>query len=60
MPTLGVQELLIILLIVFFVFGAKRLPELGKGIGSAIKNFKGAINQKEEKELQENKEKENS
>ncbi|MCH2695587.1 MAG: twin-arginine translocase TatA/TatE family subunit [Acidobacteriia bacterium] len=60
MPTLGIQELLIILLIVFFVFGAKRLPELGKGIGSAIKNFKGAINQKEEKELQENKEKENS
>ena len=60
MPTLGIQELLIILLIVFFVFGAKRLPELGKGIGSDIKNFKGAINQKEEKELQENKEKENS
>ena len=60
MPTLGIQELLIILLIVFFVFGAKRLPELGKGIGSAIKNFKGAINQKEEKELQENNEKENS
>ena len=60
MPTLGIQELLIILLIVFFVFGANRLPELGKGIGSAIKNFKGAINQKEEKELQENKEKENS
>ena len=60
MPTLGIQELLIILLIVFFVLGAKRLPELGKGIGSAIKNFKGAINQKEEKELQENKEKENS
>ena len=51
MPTLGIQELLIILLIVFFVFGAKRLPELGKGIGSAIKNFKGAINQKEEKDL---------
>ena len=60
MPTLGIQELLIILLIVFFVIGDKRLPELGKGIGSAIKNFKGAINQKEEKELQENKEKENS
>lgn len=60
MPTLGVQELLIILLIVFFVFGAKRLPELGKGIGSAIKNFKGAINQKEEKELPESKEKESS
>ena len=60
MPTLGVQELLIILLIVFFVFGAKRLPELGKGIGSAIENFKGAINQQEEKELPESKEKKSS
>jgi len=60
MPTIGVQELLIILLIVFFVFGAKRLPELGKGIGEAIKNFKGAVTKKEEKELQENKENETS
>ena len=60
MPTIGVQELLIILLIVFFVFGAGRLPELVKGIGEAIKNFKGAVTKKEEKELQENKENETS
>ena len=37
---LGVPELAIILLIVFFLFGAKRLPEMGKGIGEGIKNFK--------------------
>ena len=42
MPSLGVPELLIILLIVILVFGASRLPELGKGIGKGIRNFKDA------------------
>jgi sec-independent protein translocase protein TatA len=37
---LGVPELLIILAIVILIFGASRLPELGKGIGRGIKNFK--------------------
>ena len=40
--SLGVPELLIILVIVILVFGASRLPELGKGIGKGIKNFKDA------------------
>ena len=39
---LGVPELLIILLIVLLIFGANKLPELGKGIGKGIKNFKDA------------------
>jgi sec-independent protein translocase protein TatA len=39
---LGIPELLIILLIVLLIFGANRLPELGKGIGRGIKNFKDA------------------
>jgi len=43
MPNLGLPELLIILLIVVLIFGANRLPQLGKGIGSAIKNFKDGI-----------------
>jgi sec-independent protein translocase protein TatA len=43
MPNLGLPELLIILLIVVLIFGASRLPQLGKGIGSAIKNFKEGI-----------------
>ena len=43
MPHLGFQELLIILLIVFFLFGAKRIPEMGKGIGEGIKNFKKSM-----------------
>jgi sec-independent protein translocase protein TatA len=51
---IGLPELIIILAIVFFLFGAKRLPEIGKGIGEGIKNFKGAM-KKEEKDLQETK-----
>lgn len=37
---LGSSELIIIAIIVFLLFGAKRLPEVGKGLGQAIKEFK--------------------
>ena len=40
---LGAQELIIIFAIVFLIFGAKRLPEIGTGIGKALKNFKGGM-----------------
>ena len=43
MPNLGLPELLIILVIVVLIFGANRLPQLGKGIGSAIRNFKDGM-----------------
>jgi sec-independent protein translocase protein TatA len=43
MGRLGVPELLIILLIVLVIFGASRLPQLGKGIGQGLKNFKESI-----------------
>jgi len=43
MGRLGLPELIIILLIVFVIFGANRLPGLGRGIGSAIKNFKDGM-----------------
>lgn len=39
---LGIQELIIILVIVVLIFGAGKLPELGSGIGKGIKNFKDA------------------
>lgn len=42
LPSLGLPELLIVLFIVILVFGASRLPELGKGIGKGIRNFKDA------------------
>lgn len=43
MPTLGVQELLIILLIVLVIFGASKLPQLGRGLGEGIRNFKKGV-----------------
>ena len=43
--TIGVPELLIILVIVILIFGSSRLPGLAKGMGSAIKNFKDGMNE---------------
>ncbi len=40
---LGLPELGIILLIVIVVFGASRLPQLGKGLGEGIRNFKSSV-----------------
>lgn len=46
---LGIPELLIILVIILIIFGAGKLPELGGGMGKAIRNFKrGVKDQKEE------------
>jgi sec-independent protein translocase protein TatA len=39
---LGMPELLVILFLVILIFGANRLPELGRGIGKGIRNFKDA------------------
>ena len=43
---MGTQELIIIFAIVFLIFGAKRLPEMGKGIGQAIRGFKTSMTEK--------------
>ncbi len=39
---LGIPELVIILFIIVLIFGATRLPEIGRGIGKGIRNFKDA------------------
>jgi sec-independent protein translocase protein TatA len=44
---LGIPELLVILAIIVLVFGASRLPELGRGIGKGIKNFKDATKEQD-------------
>jgi sec-independent protein translocase protein TatA len=40
---IGLPEMLIILIIIMLIFGASRLPEIGKGIGQGIKNFKASV-----------------
>jgi sec-independent protein translocase protein TatA len=40
---IGAQELLLILLIVLILFGAKRIPELAKGLGSGLREFRNAV-----------------
>ena len=44
------MHLLVILVISLLVFGPKKLPELGKGLGDGIRSFKGAMSQEQEKE----------
>lgn len=44
----GTTELLIVLAIVVVLFGARRLPELGSGVGKAIRNFKAGLSSKDE------------
>jgi len=39
------QELIVILLIVLIIFGANRLPQLGEGLGKAIKGFKKGLSE---------------
>ena len=43
MGRIGLPELVIILVIIIIIFGANRLPQLGRGIGSAIRNFKDGL-----------------
>lgn len=52
----GFQEIMIIMLLLVFVFGAKRLPEIGSGIGKGIKNFKKSLSDTEADKIEENKE----
>ena len=47
---IGMPELIIILVIILIIFGAGKLPEIGAGMGKAIKNFKGATADGEKKE----------
>jgi sec-independent protein translocase protein TatA len=48
---LGTGEIILIFLVVMVVFGASKLPQLGDGLGRAIKNFKRAVNSANEIEV---------
>ncbi len=43
MPHIGFQELLLIFLIVLVIFGASKLPQLGRGLGEGIRNFRKGV-----------------
>jgi sec-independent protein translocase protein TatA len=42
---IGMPEMIIILVIVLIIFGAGKLPEIGRGLGKGIKNFKSSVNE---------------
>ena len=46
---LGIPELIVILFIIILIFGASRLPEIGRGIGRGIRNFKDSVKEGPEK-----------
>ncbi len=41
--SLGIWEILLIVVVIALLFGGRKLPELGKGLGQGIKNFKNAV-----------------
>jgi len=47
---LGLPEMLLVLLIVVLIFGASRLPELGRGIGEGVRNLKQSLRDEPRKE----------
>jgi len=57
MPNIGPLELAIVLIIALVIFGPKRLPDLGRSLGSGMREFKDSITGKddEEKQLEETK-----
>ena len=48
MTGLGIWEIGLILLVVMFFFGAKRIPVIGRGLGEGIRNFKMALGKSDE------------
>ncbi|MDZ7759983.1 MAG: twin-arginine translocase TatA/TatE family subunit [Desulfovermiculus sp.] len=57
---IGIPELIIILAIVLVIFGANKLPEIGSGMGRAIRNFKKATDEPEEIDISSSKSKSSS
>jgi len=51
MGSIGMPELLIILVIALVVFGAGKLPQIGKNMGEAIRNFKDATSERKRIEI---------
>ncbi len=54
MGSFGLTEIIILFLIIVFLFGAKRLPDLFRAVGSSIKNLKKELNPEEESKQNDN------
>ncbi len=52
----GPMELLVIGLLILIIFGGKKLPQLGAGLGQGIRNFKESVTGKDEKQLEKSSE----
>jgi sec-independent protein translocase protein TatA len=48
--SLGIWEILLIVLVIAVLFGGKKLPQLGKGLGEGIKNFKNSLKRDPDKD----------
>ena len=51
---LGIPEILIILLVIMLIFGARRLPEIGSSLGRGIRTFKSALTGEDDKTREDN------
>jgi sec-independent protein translocase protein TatA len=53
-PRLGTGELIVILIIVVLIFGVNKIPQLGKGLGEGIRNFKSSLKAGQEEPTDKN------
>ena len=53
MPNIGTGEIILLLLIALLLFGAKRLPEIGRSLGTGMKEFKDSVTGKSQPETPE-------
>jgi len=51
--SLGIWEILLIFVVIALLFGGKKLPELGKGLGDGIKNFKNSLKKDADEDKEE-------
>jgi len=55
-PRLGTGELIVIMVIVVLIFGVNKIPQLGKGLGEGIRNFKSSLKAAKEEDSDKSKE----